>query len=386
MGKGLDLMDVRIEPVVTPAQLQQFIRFPWQVYAHDPYWVPQLYHERLDFLDKRRNPFFAHTEAAYFIAWRGETAVGTIAALINHRHNEFHDENIAHFGLFEVLRNEETAAVALLNAACAWAKNSGADKIIGPMNLSTNDECGLLIDGFDSSPVVMMTYNPPYYVDYMTAAGFDKAMDLWAWWADIHEVAHHLPEKLLRVVNKVRERDNLHVRNLDLRHWEREVALVKRIYNSAWAKNWGFVPMTEAEFDRLAHSLRPILDPAVTFAVEKNGETVAFALSIPDVNQPLHRFHPAPNQVSSWAASAYLWRNRYHTDGLRVLVLGVIEAYRRRGIDALLYYETAKAAVQRGYKWAEASWILENNDMMNRGIAMMGAKIYKTYRIYERRL
>ncbi len=378
-------MDVRIEPVVTLAQLQEFIRFPWQVYAHDPYWVPPLYHERLQFLDKRRSPFFAHAEAAFFMAWRGETAVGTIAALINHRHNEFHNENVAHFGMFEVVEDAQTA-VALLNAACSWARQRGADKIIGPMNLSTNDECGLLVDGFDSPPVVMMTYNPPYYADLITAAGFTKAMDLWAWWADIYEVTHHLPEKLLHVVSKVRDRYGLRVRNLDLNRWDEEVALVKRIYNNAWAKNWGFVPMTEAEFDRLAHTLRPILDPALTFAVEKDDETVAFALSLPDVNQPLHRFHPGPNQVGSLAASAYVWLNRYRVAGLRVLVLGVVEPYRGRGIDALLYYETALAAARRGYKWAEASWILENNDMMNRALAMMGGKVYKTYRIYERPL
>lgn len=376
-------MNVQIEIVQTSAQLHEFVRFPWHVYEHDPYWVPALYHERLTFLDKRLNPFFAHAEAEYFIARRGSHMVGIIAALLNHRHNEFQGQNVAHFGLFEVLPDLETA-VALLQAVCAWAKSRGVDRILGPMNLSTNDECGLLIDGFDSPPVVMMTYNPRYYQDYLEAAGFHKAMDLWAWYARTEEVIANLPPKLWHVVEKVRERYGLRVRQLNLADWDREVALVKGLYNSAWAKNWGFVPMTEAEFARLAHMLRPILDPAVAFAVEKAGKPVGFALSLPDVNQPLLRAHPRPTLADSYYASVYTWLNRRHTDGLRVLVLGVIESYRQRGVDALMYYETIKAAQAHGYRWVEASWILETNDMMNRSIAMMGGQVYKTYRIYEK--
>lgn len=378
-------MSLHIERVQSDKQLQQFLKVPWLVYKDDPHWVPWLYHERLRAFTKGKHPFFDHAEADFFIARRDGQPVGIIAAILNHRHNQFHEENVAHFGVFEVL-NDPEAARLLLDTAVTWAKEHGTDRILGPMNLSTNDECGLLVDGFDSPPVIMMTYNPPYYVDFLEANGFTKAMDLWAWWADINETVNNLPEKLLRVVNKVADRHHLTIRNLNLKDWDNEVARVKQIYNSAWARNWGFVPMTDAEFDYLAHALKPILDPDITFMVEKDGRPVGVAVSLPDANQPLHKFHPGPSVLSSYLGGAYslLFKNR--ADFLRVIILGVLDQYRGNGVDALMYYETAKAAARKGYKYAEASWILETNDKMNRPIEMMGARIYKTYRIYEKKV
>jgi GNAT superfamily N-acetyltransferase len=376
-------MSLRIERVQSNKQLHQFLKVPWLVYNDNPHWVPWLYHDRLKAFTKGKHPFFDHAEADFFIVRRNEQPVGIISAILNHRHNQFHEENIAHFGVFEVL-NDPEAAKLLLETAVAWAKEHGTDKILGPMNLSTNDECGLLVDGFDSPPVIMMTYNPPYYVDFLEANGFTKVMDLWAWWADINDTVTNLPEKLLRVVNKSAGRHHLTIRNLNLKDWDNEVIRVKQIYNSAWSKNWGFVPMTEAEFDHLAHSLKPILDPDITFMVEKDGEPVGVAVSLPDANQPLHKFHPGPSILSSYLGGAYslLYKNR--ADFFRVVILGVLDQYRGNGVDALMYYETTKAAAKKGYKYAEASWILETNDSMNRPIEMMGAKIYKTYRIYEK--
>jgi GNAT superfamily N-acetyltransferase len=344
-----------------------------------------LYFERLEFFDKRKNPFFEHAEADYFIARRDGTPVGTIAAILNHRHNEFQQENVAHFGVFEVL-NDREAALALLETATDWARQRGAARIVGPMNLSTNDECGTLVEGFDRPPVVLMTYNPPYYVDFLEAAGFTKAMDLLAWHFDLEEVAENMPPKVERVINKVRERHGLTIRPVNLKAWDREVANIKQIYNSAWERNWGFVPMTDAEIEYLAANLKLILDPAVAFIVEKDGAAVGFSLSLPDVNQPMHRLCPGPSHLGSYLAAARMLRNRYRTDTIRVLALGVVEKYRARGVDALLYYETVKAAGERGYKWAEASWILETNDMMNRAIELMFGKLYKRYRIYEKEI
>jgi GNAT superfamily N-acetyltransferase len=378
-------MSIDIERVESDKQLREFVKVAWEVYANDPNWVPALYHERLHLLNKRKNPFFEHAEADYFIARRDGRAVGSIAAILNHRHNQFHNENVAHFGIFEVLEDRE-AAVALLDAATAWAKGHGMHKILGPMNLSTNDECGLLVDGFEGPPVIMMTYNPHYYVDFIEAAGFGKAMNLWAWYANVAEIVNNMPKKLLRIVSKAKERYQLDVRNLNLKDWDNEVARVRRIYNKAWERNWGFVPMTDAEFDQLAKALKPVIDPSIAFIVEKDGENVGFALSLPDANQPLNRFHPGPSLLASYLGAGYAALNKRSADGLRVLVLGVIDKYRKRGIDALLYYETAKAAAAQGYKWAEASWILESNEMMNRSLAMLGARIYRTYRIYEKTL
>ncbi|MCP4428962.1 MAG: GNAT family N-acetyltransferase [Chloroflexi bacterium] len=376
-------MSLQIEQVQTSKQLRQFLKVPWLVYKNDPNWVPWLYHDRLAAFTKSKHPFFDHADADFFIARRDGVPVGIIAAIFNNRHNWFHEENIAHFGAFEVLDDPE-AAQMLLETAVSWAKERKADKILGPMNLSTNDECALLVDGFDSPPIIMMTYNPPYYADLLEANGFIKAMDLWAWHADMNALINDMPEKLVRVVGKVKKRYNLIVRNLNMKDWDNEVERVRTIYNSAWERNWGFVPMTDAEFDHLAEGLRLILDPAISFIVEKDGEPVGVSISLPDANQPLHKWHPGPTILGSYLGAIYSLLNRKRADFLRVLILGVIEQYRGKGIDALMYYETTKAGVANGYKFAEASWILENNDMMNRSMEMMGAKVYKTYRVYEK--
>ena len=376
-------MRVEIERVTSEKQLKTFIRVPWTVYAEDENWVPWLYFERLDFFNKKKNTFFEHAEADYFIARRDGQAVGTIAAILNHRYNEFQQSNVAHFGAFEVMDDKE-AALALLEAATKWARARGVEKLVGPMTFSTNDETGTLIEGFDSAPVVMMTYNPPYYPEFMEAAGFQKAMDLYAWLADLEELVNNMPEKVERVVNKVRDRFKLEIRPIRLDKWDEEVAQIKRIYNSAWERNWGFVPMTDAEIEHLAENLKLILDPAVVFMVEHEGEAVGFSLTIPDVNQPLQRIRPQPSLLSSYLGVARMYLNRYKTDLVRVLALGVVAKYRGRGVDALLYYDTVRKAHEQGYRWAEASWILESNDMMNRAIALMGGEIYKRYRVYEK--
>lgn len=374
---------LEIERVTTNKQLKEFIKVAWTVYEGDPNWVPWLYFERLDFFNKQKNPFFEHAEAEYFIARRDGTAIGSIAAILNHRHNEVHDENVAHFGVFEVI-DDAGAAAALLDAACDWARDRGVDKILGPMNLSTNDESGTLIEGFDRPPVVLMTYNPRYYPDFLEEAGFSKAMDLLAWIGDLDEIVKEMPPKVLRVIEKVKDRYRLRIRKINMDDWDAEIERIKHIYNSAWEKNWGFVPMTDGEIDHLAENLKLILDPELVFMVEQEGEAVGFALTLPDVNQPLRRIRPGPSLLSSYLGVARMYLNRYKTDTVRVLALGVVEEYRARGVDAMMYYESAKAAHERGYTYGEGSWILETNDMMNRALAMLGMEVYKKYRIYEK--
>jgi GNAT superfamily N-acetyltransferase len=380
-------MSLEIVKVENKRQLAEFIKVAWKVYRDDPNWVPWLYFERLEFFDKRKNPFFEHAEADYFIARRDGKAVGSIAAVLNHRHNEFHNENIAHFGVFEVM-NDPEAAAALLETACDWARERGTDAILGPANLSSTIEWGLLVEGYDSPPVVMMPYNPPYYRAFIEDAGFTKAMGLLAWNNDAAARLQPggLPDKLIRVVNKVKDRYGLTIRNVDLSQWDDEVARLKKIYNSAWEKNWGFVPLTDAEFDHVAVSFKPILDPRIVFVVERDGEPIGFSLSLPDVGQVLHRLRPGPTVIGSYLAALRMMRNKTKTDRLRVFALGVLEEYRGKGVDALMYYETAKAAAPNGYRWAEASWILESNDAMNRPIELLGSEIYKRYTVYQKTL
>jgi GNAT superfamily N-acetyltransferase len=380
-------MTVEIELVETKKQLKQFIKVAWDVYKDDPNWVPWLWYERLQFFDKSHNPFFEHAEADYYIARRDGKAVGSISAILNHRHNEVHEENIAHFGIFEVFDDPEAAA-ALLEAACQWAKDHGTDKILGPANFSSTMEWGTLIEGFDSPPVILMTYNPPYYIDFIEAAGFTKAMDLYAWNADLFERMKPggLPEKLIRVVNKVPQRYGLNIRTVDMKNWDAEVAIIKKIYNKAWEKNWGFVPLTTAEFDAIESELKPIIDPNIVFVVEKDGEPVGFCLSLPDANQIIHKLRPGTSVIGSYIAAGRMLLKKKQITRLRVFAFGVLEEFRGKGVDAMMYYETFKAARAQGYQWGEASWILENNEKMNAPIRAMDAELYKRYRVYEKAL
>jgi GNAT superfamily N-acetyltransferase len=384
-------MPFAIRQITSRADKLRFVQFPWQIYKEDPYWVPPFISERMQFLDPAKNPSFEHLEVALFVAetpgrnGRPEI-VGTIAALINHRHNEFQHEKVGFYGLFEVVDNQPLAT-ALLQTAERWVKEHlpEATAIRGPMNFSTNDECGLLVDGFDSRPLLFMTYNPPYYQQLVENAGYCAAMDLWAW---VHHSAEffspdnlYVP-KLDRIVNKVRERYGLTIRNANMKDIANEKLRLKQIYNAAWEQNWGFVPVTEAEMEHLADGVLKFLDPQLVFFVEKDGQPVAFGLTLPDINIPVQK---ANGRLFPIGWLRFLLAKR-KMDWVRVFALGVVPEYRGRGVDALLYYETAKAVVRRGYKHAECSWILANNDKMNQAIQSMGAHVYKTYRVYEKAL
>jgi GNAT superfamily N-acetyltransferase len=379
--------EVHISPVRSDSDLMAFITFPWEVYRGNPYWVPPLLGERRGFLDRTRNPFFQHGRAEYFLARRGERLVGTIAAFTNDLYNQFQRVNTGFFGFFEVLEDPEAAA-ALLSTAEDWARKAGHTSILGPAQFSTNDECGLLVDGFDDPPRILMTYNPPRYRTYLETAGYRTAMNLWAYSLAIADFIRNKPEKLERVTAKVLERGKLSVRRLDMKRFDRELEGIKKIYNRSWERNWGFVPMTDPEFDRMAEELKPLLDPDLVIVVERGEEMVGFGLTLPDLNAPLRLAYPRPSTPETLTMLKMLWhwkvRRRY--EWLRVFALGVLPEYRGRGVDGLMYLETAKSAVPKGYKYAEMSWILETNDMMNRAIRSLGGTVYKTYKMYDKAL
>jgi GNAT superfamily N-acetyltransferase len=379
------MSELKITSVENASELMTFISFPWEVYKDDAYWVPPLISERVEFLDREESPFFKHAKGEYFIARRNGKVVGTIAAFTNELYNQFHESNVGFFGFFEVF-DDPPAAEGLLATAMDWCKQVGHESVIGPAQFSTNDELGLLIDGYNDRPRILMTYNPPRYQAYIESFGFEKAMDLWAYSLSLKEFRENIPEKLIRVVEKIRTRKNFHIRPIDMRKFDDEVEKIKYVYNKSWERNWGFVPFTDPEIDRLAASLKPLLDPNVVFLVELEGETIGFGLSLPDLNQPLRLAYPTPTSIETvtMLKLVWHWKVRRKVDWLRVFALGVIPEYRGTGVDALMYIETAKAALRRGYKWAEMSWILENNDMMNRSIQMLGGKVYKTYRMYQK--
>ena len=383
---------VSVRPITGEAERQAFLRLPWKVYADDPNWVPPLWRDHVRFFDPAYNVELEHIDFEPFVAWRGDEPVGTIVAFINHAYNDFQEAHAGWFGQFELLDDEE-AGHALLRTAEDWVRARGADTLIGPATFSTNSEIGLLIDGFDTPPMVMMSHARPYYRPIVESyGGFETSMDLWAWHFDGEQwggrEADRLPEKLSRVVHKIKERRDFTLRNPDPRRFDEEAERVKAIYNQAWARNWGFVPMSEAEMDRLAEELKPIIDPRIAFFVEKNGQTVAFGLPLPNLYEPLRKVQSRPGQPHWWQLAKLLWhwKVRGPLTSVRVWGLGVLEQYRGSGADALLYYQMVKSGLPLGYVDIEMSWILADNDMMNRAIAMLGAQVYKTYRVYEKKL
>ncbi len=378
---------VTIKKVTTEREKRSFLSLPWKVYQGDPYWVPPIFSERMDFLNPEKNPFYNHADVELFTAQRGEEVVGTIAAFTNHRHNEYQGENIGWFGFFEVLEDPESAQ-ALLETAENWARERGHTAIRGPAQFDTNEECGLLVDGFDDSPRILMTYNPPYYMDYLEENGYEKAMDLWAYKLATQKFKQESSQRLDQITKKILDRRNITVRNINMKEFDAEVEKVKDLYNSAWSKNWGFVPMDDAEFDHLAEQLHDIVDPDLIFIAERDGQPVGFSLTLLDLNKPLRLAYPKPNSPDWWVLAKLIWNWKIlgRVDWVRVFALGVVDQFRSLGIDAIFYYKTAQAAIRKGIAFGEMSWILENNAEMNKPIRAMGGEIYKTYRFYEKDL
>ncbi|MFQ6617789.1 MAG: N-acetyltransferase [Fidelibacterota bacterium] len=367
-------MSVRLIKVEDKKGLNRFIKFAWKIYKGDPYWVPPLISEQKKFFNPSVNPFFQHSEVDFFLVEKNGELSGRIAAILNRNHNEFQGERTGFFGFFESVNDREVSDT-LFDAAAEWLKKRGMEVMRGPMNFSTNDECGLLVEGFNSSPVIMMTYNPPYYSELIENYGFKKAKDLYAYMIDNPEP----PEKLVRGVELIKRKKNISLRNVNLKKFDEEVEVIHDIYNSAWEKNWGFIPMTDDEFYYLAKNLKTIVNPELAFIAEVNGLPAGFSLAIPNVNEALIKIN---GRLFPSGFIKLLWYFK-KIKSLRIITMGVKKEFRFMGIDALFYLETFRAGVRRGYKWAEMSWILEDNLMMIRALEDLNARRYKTYRIYD---
>jgi hypothetical protein len=332
-------------------------------------------------LDRTKNPFFAHADVELFLAERRDggraTTVGRIAAVHNRHHNEFQGDRAGFFGFFECV-DQQPVADALFDAAAAWLKPRGLDTLRGPASFSTNDECGLLVDGFDTPPTLMNPHNPRYYPDLVERAGFRKAKDL----IQYRIVNPEMPERLIRGAKLLAERKHLRLRPIDMQHFDAEVGRIKEVYNSAWEKNWGFVPMTDAEMDHLAALLKPVVVPDLVVFAEQGEKVVGFGLALPDFNvalkaNPSGRLFPGLLKVL-WAARGIR--------RIRIMALGLIKEFRNSGADGLLYHWIWEKGYALGYRWGEAGWILEDNLPMTNGLLRMGFEPYKTLRMYDRPL
>ncbi len=370
------MSQIEIKPVENHSDLLKFIRFVWEINKSDPNWVPPLIVDRLKVLNKEKNPFFKHAEAAYFLAYKNSKLVGRIAAITNQMHNDFHEDNTGFFGFLEGVNDPQVFEV-LLNTAKNWLKDKGKDRMIGPMNPSTNDEIGFLVDGFDTPPFFMMPHNPPYYKDIMNHLNYEKEKDLLAYHIDKDQI--NISDKLKQVAKSTKEKVGVRIRTIDINNFDEELEKVRHVYNNAWAKNWGFVPMTPEEFDFIAADFKKIIDPRVVLVAEVKDEPVGFSLALPDYNEVFAKIRNGKLFPTGWLK---FLRYRKKISSLRVITLGVVQKYQQSGIGGIFYLETFERGVQNGYYRAEMSWILEDNELMNRSAKLLGGDPYKTYRIY----
>jgi GNAT superfamily N-acetyltransferase len=357
------------------AGLSQFIELPYRICRSERHWVPPLRIAMKELLDRKKHPFYTNADVEFFLARQNGEVVGRIAAIVDKAYNRFHEEEAGHFGFFESI-DDRAVAKALLDQAWLWLKSRGAKLMRGPVNPSTNYECGMLIDGFDADPMVMMPYNPRYYPELMNEAGLRKAKDLLAYFATAGDIGM---EKSERVAEKAIAAAGVAVRPIDMKNFNADVERVWQVYNSAWERNWGFVPMSREEFALMGKEMKQILKPELVLMGEVSSRVVGFALALPDINQALK---PAGGKLFPTGLVKILYHQRL-IKSVRVLALGVVEDYRASGLPAAFYATLARNAQKLGYGKCEMSWILEDNVLMNRSLAMMGAKRYKTYRIYE---
>ncbi|MFN8527717.1 MAG: N-acetyltransferase [Anaerolineae bacterium] len=377
---------VQIRKVETPADFKPFFEFPWTLYKDDPNWVPPLLSMRHEMFDRKKGPAWEYLEGDYFTAWRGNRIVGTIAAYINHRHNEFHNEQVGWFGAFECF-DDPVAATALLNTAIQWVKDMGYPIIRGPQTFTTHEDTGLLVEGF-TPPVLLYPYNPQYYATLIEGAGFAKSMDMFSFNYERDEVlANNLLERLGRITQGVMRRNKVTIRPFDNKKRRDEFKLIKELYNAGWDRNWGFVPLTERELDGLIDSLATFLDPRLVYFGYVDDQPAGFILGIPDFNQVLRKVYARPGvpEVFSLLKALYYWKVRPIMTWSRVPLMGVKPDYRNKGVDAAMYFYLLRTMLtETQYVHNDSGWILEvNKNMM--GIAQsFGGNAYKRFRLYER--
>ncbi len=372
------MSDLTVRPVEGRSELREFIMLPFRLYEGVEQWVPPLISERKRHLDRRRNPFFQHADAEYFLARSGDRVVGRISAQTDRRFNEFHDNDWGMFGFFECEDAPEVAA-ALLDAARAWLRDRGRDHMIGPLDFSTNDECGLLVEGYELRPQILENWHHPYYADLLEGQGLVKAMDLYKWSLHVSGRDQVMPV-IFELADKLEPEHGIRIRGMRRRDMHGEISRFMEIYNAAWERNWGFVPLTDAEIEYYAAELKPVLDENWAMIAEKvdTGEVVGVALTLPDFNQVLKKLNGRLLPFG-WLRAL---REKRRVDAVRVFALGVKPEYQHTGVAAALYarhFDMAAATPQKG---GEMGWILEVNKPMNKAMEAMGGEIVKRYRIY----
>ena len=368
------MSDLEIRPIRLPEDAGAFVDVWFDLYRDDPHWVPPLRYERRDFLTPKKNPYFDVGTVQCFIAYRSGKAVGTISAQVDHGYQKI-EHKVGFFGFFE-FPDDEQVARGLLEAARAWLKSQGMVRTMGPFSFNTNHECGLLVGPFDSDPLVLMTWNRPYYPAMYEKLGLTKTKDLLAYWMDNDGP---IPERIAKLADRFMERHpEISIRPFNLKDFAGETERIHEIYDSGWEDNWGFVRMTDDEFLHMCKAVRPMIDPRYCYMAEIGGKAVAFSVTLPDYNFVVKPMNGRIFPFGWWHA---LTRPK-KVDVIRVFALGVHKKYQHLAIGAPFYKRTWDVGVVAKVKGAEASWILEDNTRMRGALEKMGARVYKTYRIY----
>jgi GNAT superfamily N-acetyltransferase len=378
-------MSLTIQPITTRHDLRRFVTFPWRIYRGDPWWVPPLIGGQMDKLTPGRNPFWRDAERMLWLAERDEEPAGTIAAIVDRHHNRALSQTVGTFGFFECVNDQEVASL-LLNTAADWLRDRSMTVMRGPYSPASNDEVGLLIEGFDTRPSLVEAHTPAYYVPMVEAAGFVKQWDTMAWLAQAAPQARDLSEvlspRLIRIADRARERTGARLRPVEMARLDEEAALVTRLYNAALSHLPDFTPMTEAEFQALAASFKPILDPAMMLFVEIEGRPAGFTLSLPDVNEALQKVN---GRLFPFGALKLWWyARRLHRASFKILV--VLPEFWGRGLESVLIVETARAVWAKGYREMDLSLTGEENENIQRLLAGLGMRVYRRYRVYQREI
>jgi hypothetical protein len=377
-------MSLEIVPVVTARDLRRFVDVPWQVYDRRQHaqWVPPLRIAVRDALDDRKHPFYRRGARGLFLAMRDGRLVGRIAAIENRAHNAHYGDRVGFFGFFEA-RDDLEATRALFDAAAGWLRGRGLTSMRGPFSPSINYECGVLVEGYEHHPILMTMWNPPYYDCLLRKSGFEGVKDLVGWWFPAAELDYQLPPVYARHAERARQKAHVVFRDIDLGQFDSEVAFAWEVYNSAWEENWGFVPMSREEFEHLGKDLKQIIDPRIAFAAAVNGEPAGIAVALPDFNQIFKRIPSGrlfPTGIFKLLTGARSLRTT------RIFVLGVKKEHRATGLFALFLDEFMRRGRKYGFTGGEASWVLEDNVLLNRPLESIGARPYRRWRIYERPL
>lgn len=359
-------------------ELKAFVDLPWTIYKSDPHWVAPLKMAVNDLLNPK-HPFWENAEKKLLLVYKDQKAVGRLAVIVNHSFNQFHQSKEGHFGLFESIDDPQVAKM-LFDEASDYLKKQGMKSMVGPYNPSTNYECGLLVEGPQDPAQIMMTYNPPYYEKLMLGEGLAKAKDLLAYQLP---TSIDMPEKIVRLSKRVEEKKGVTFRPISKKHWQRDVELLFEIYNDAWEKNWGFVPMTKKEFFHSAKDLKAVVVEDLVLFVEVDGKAQGLIIALPDFNQVLKN---VPSGKLFPLGLFKILTGKKHINRARILTMGLKQKFRRSGLETVLYVKIQEMMQKLGLQEAEMSWILEDNYNMNRPLQLMGAKAYKRYRLYQGQL